>query len=270
MHQPKSGEFVFSLLPKAFQRTPDLEMTVNTEMTDYGRLMRIPTPEHPMYYIAHSSGFKPRGDAVGGEKPPPPDVVDGALKRALAVNGYLPATSPDHRPALVVIYFWGSHNRLDPEMAARFPRLAAQYQLERAMLVGGHPQVERMAHRLEWGEFLTDRTPQYEYLRDQTLDDLYYVVASAYDFDALAHHERKLAWRTTMTVNARGVAMNETLVPLIATAGPYFGRETKEPQIAMRRISRWGVEIGESKVIESDVPLPGDKAAPRAVAPTKK
>jgi hypothetical protein len=270
VHQPKTGNFTFSLLPKAFQRTPDLEMTVNTEVTPYGSLLRQPTAQSPAYYIAHDGGFKPMGDVVGGEHPPTPEVMERAMTRALAVNGYFPSTKPEERPSLVILYFWGSHNRMDQEMEGRFPALAAKHRLERAMLVGGRLQVEKTARTLEWGESLTDRTPEYEYLRDQSNDDLYFVVASAYDYNALAHKERKLVWRTTMTVNAKGVAMQESLGPLIATAAPYFGREMKEPQIASRRISRWGVQIGESKVIESDVKLPGQSTATPSTAPTKK
>lgn len=265
VRQPKSGEFVFSLLPKSFQRTPDLEMTVNTELTPYGQMLRVPTSEHPVYYISYSSGFKQMGDLVGGEHPPKPQQIEQALKQALRVSGYLPA-SRQHPPTLAILYFWGSHNRMDRQTAARFPELAARQRLERAMLVGGHAEVDKMANILEWGESLTDRTSRYEYLRDQENDDLYFVVASAYDYTALGHKQRKLVWRTSMTVNARGVSMRETLPPLIATAGPYFGHETEQPEILERRISRWGVEVGEPKVIQSDVALP---AAPEANAKTK-
>jgi hypothetical protein len=262
LHQPKSGEFVFSLLPKAFQRTPDLEMTVNTEVTPYGRLLRTPTPQQPVYYLAHSGGFKPMGDSVAGEHPPSSEQIDRALTKALATNGYLPASASNQSPSLVIFYFWGSHNRLDRETEAQFPVLAAKHRMERAILVGGRTQLEKMARVLEWGENLTDRTPEYEYLRDQALDDLYFVVASAYDYAALGRNERNLVWRTTMTVNARGVAMKESLNPLIATAAPYFGRDMADPEIATRRISRWGVDVGEDKVIEADVPLPAPKGTP--------
>ena len=125
------------------------------------------------------------------------------------------------------------------------------------MLVGGKQQLEKMTRTMEWGESITDRTPEYEYLRDQAIDDLYYVVASAYDYPALTKNERRLIWRTTMTVSARGVSMEETLVPLVNTAAPYFGHEMEDPAIAMRRIDRNGnVIVGEPKVIEDGVPPP--------------
>jgi hypothetical protein len=272
VHQPKDGDFTFSLLPKAFQRSPDLEMTVNTEVTPYGALLRKPTPENPTFYLAYDAGFKPMGDTIGGEHPPKPEAIDRTMHSALAQGGYLLSTAPEQRPTLMIIYFWGSHNRMDRETESQFPALAAKHRLERAMLVGGHPQVEKMSRALEWGESLTDRTPEYEYLRDQSNDDLYYVVASAYDYNALAHKERKLVWRTTMTVNARGVSMQESMMPLIETAGPFFGREMKQPEIASRRVERWGVRIGESKVIESDVALPGQTkpTAPTSAPPAKK
>ncbi|HVU32903.1 MAG TPA: hypothetical protein VHE61_05675 [Opitutaceae bacterium] len=272
--QPKSGDFVFSLLPKSLQRNPDLEMTVNTEFTDYGRLLRRVTPQQPMYYMTYAIGYRQLGEAVGGEHSPPPAQLEQALRQSLAKNGFLPATR-EHAPSLVIFYFWGSHNRMDREMEAQFPELAAKYRLERAMLVGGHHEVDTMARVMQFGENLTDLTPQYEYLRDQIVDDLYYVVASAYDFTALTHKERKLVWRTTMTVNAQGVSMKETLTPLIATAAPYFGRETSDPVIAERRISRWGVIMGEPRVVEGPQPARAPQeaggaasASPKQAAPT--
>lgn len=253
--QSKNSEFVFSFLPKSFQRNPNLEMTVNTEVTPNGRLLRTPTPANPMYYVTFPVGYKPLGDVVGGEKPPPQEQLERALRKSLAVNGYLPATAPDHPANLVIFYYWGSHNRLDRETESMFPQLAARHRMERAILVGGKQQLEKMTRTMEWGESITDRTAEYEYLRDQATDDLYYVVASAYDYAALAKKERKLIWRTTMTVAARGVAMDETMVPLIATAGPYFGREMEDPAIEMRRIDRSGnVIVGEPKVVEDQAP----------------
>lgn len=84
-----------------------------------------------------------------------------------------------------------------------------------------------------------------EYLNQQIAHDLYFVEASAYDYNPFAQGGRKLIWRTTMTVGARGVAMTETLSPLIASAAPYFGREMTEPELTSRQVSRAGrIEIG--------------------------
>ena len=54
---PKSGDFVFSFLPKSLQRNPTLDMTVNTEMTEYGRLFRAVSPSAPAYYVSLAAGF---------------------------------------------------------------------------------------------------------------------------------------------------------------------------------------------------------------------
>ncbi len=261
MRSVRDGDFMFSFLPKSLQRNPVIDMTVNTEVTNYGRLMRPVSPESPMYYVAAPSGFKQLGAALYGEKSPPVTELERAMKKSLATTGYVESTLPEHPPTLAVIYYWGSHNKLDPETAANFPDLAARYQLERAVLVGGKKYSSNLARALEYGAGPEDRSNDREYLRYQSADDLYFVVASAYDYAALSRGQRKLVWRTTMTANATGVNMKDSIVPLIATAGPYFGKETVDPQIAARKVSREGrVEIGESKVINDPAPeIPASK-----------
>jgi hypothetical protein len=247
---PKSGEFTFSLLPKSFQRNPTLEMTVNTEFTDYGRLLRPATPDQPVYYVPLAAGYKQMGAPMGGEHPPAQADLERALKKALAVNGYLQAEMPGKGAALVLIYYWGSHNQLDPFTRSNFPDLAAKNKLERAILVGGKKYATEEGRVTEWGETLIDRAGDKEFLRYQIAHDIYYVVASAYDYQSLTHGERKLAWRTSMTVNTVGVSMGETLAPLIATAAPFFGHETTEPQIEVRKTPRSGkVEVGTPTVV---------------------
>jgi hypothetical protein len=250
----KPGTFVFSLLPKAFQKRPTMEMSFNTEFTPYGRLLRQPAPENPVYYVAESAGFRQLGWAVGGEHSPPADDMARAMTKALATNGFLPAT-PEHLPRLALIYFWGSHNKPDPDTARDFPQVARKNQLERAILVGGRQLASGMAFSMQWGESPADRMGKMEYLRDQAAEELYFVVASAYDYPALAKGERKLAWRTTMTVSSAGLAMQETLPPLVASGAIYFGKEMAEPEIGSRRISREGrVDIGPATVIEDQPP----------------
>jgi len=251
---PKSGDWDFSILPKAFQRHPTLDMTFNTELTPFGRLLRPASAEHPVYYVEQDAGFKPLGWSTAGEHPPPSTDMDRVLTRALATNGFLLA-SPEHPAALALIYFWGSHNKPDQDLARKFPELARKYVLERAILVGGRKFADGMGFAMEWGESPADRETKREFLRDQAAEELYYVVASAYDYPALARGERKLAWRTTMTVTSAGLAMRETLPPLVASAAPFFGRDMTEPEIGARRISRAGrVEVGTPTVVEDKAP----------------
>ncbi|MEO7413027.1 MAG: hypothetical protein ABIZ81_06700, partial [Opitutaceae bacterium] len=165
---PQTGEFVFSILPKSLQKSPTLEMTVNTEFTPYGRLLRPASPAQPVYYVSQSAGLKKFGAPVGGERTPSPAELERAMNKALALNGYLPVDDPTKRASLVVIYYWGSHNAEDAETRAAFPALAAKNQLERAVLVGGKKYAAEMANILEWGEGVADRTQERDFLRDQT------------------------------------------------------------------------------------------------------
>jgi hypothetical protein len=97
-----------------------------------------------------------------------------------------------------------------------------------------------------------DTGPKEDYLYYQAQHDLYYAVVSAYDFAALAKNQRKLAWRTTMTVNATGVNMTETLPVLLSSSSFYFGRETTEPVAVMRDLRRGTVTLGPLKILEAE------------------
>jgi hypothetical protein len=88
-------------------------------------------------------------------------------------------------------------------------------------------------------------------------DDCYYVVISAFDAFAFAQGEKKLLWRTKMSTPAQGVSLAETASALVASGGPFLGREMLHASIVGKRISRSGtVELGELKVIKLDEKLP--------------
>jgi len=96
-----------------------------------------------------------------------------------------------------------------------------------------------------------NRDVRTRYLVEQAFGSFYFVVASAYEFSRVANDERVLLWRTKMTVNSNGVAMTETLRPLIASAAPYFGVEMSGTATVSQRINRTAtVELGPTTVIE--------------------
>ncbi len=243
----KSGDFVFSFLPKAFQANPIMETTVITEMSDFGKTLPLPTAANPTYYVIQSSGFQARGQIPAGEKSPSPAELEKTLMLSLSQNHYIRAEPPLHQPTLLVVYFWGSHSKLDRETAANFPEKEHEDMLERAVLVGGKKFAQDFERTSTFGEGPQEQMNKARYLRDQTEDDLYYLVASAYGF---TREGRKLIWRTSMTVNARGLSMTETLSPLLMQSAPFLGKPMAEPELASARIVRNGhVELGTPVVV---------------------
>ena len=223
-------------------------------------MMRPVSPEQPMYYVAQPGGFRQLGESVGGEKSPPASDLERTLKKSLAANGYLPVAEEGQSPGLVLIYTWGSHNVIfdnDSKMQRKFPELVRRNILERSLLIGGKNFTTNLGRSMEFGESILDGTGKQEYLIYQAANDIYFVIASAYDYAALARGERKLLWRTKMTVNTEGVSMTESLPRLIATAAPFLGRETGEPETISKRFSRKEhVEIGTPTVVDDDFPPP--------------
>lgn len=255
IREASAPAFNFTLIPKPFQRNPQLEMTVYTVMTDFGRTLPAASPAEPVTYVASDHGFMPLGDNVGHQRPPLPAEIEQIMVRALGERGYVAAPA-GQVPGLVLIYYWGSHYRLDLEMARMFPEMHRQHLLERAALVGGPEYAREIQRQFEWGYLPGDRSLKKGYLFQQADTDLYFVVVSAYDHASILAQAPKLAWRTTMTVNAIGVAMKESLPPLILTAGAWFGREMDETVALRRSVRRGTVELGPLRVIEDDEPPP--------------
>lgn len=252
----KTGDVVFNLLPKSLQKNPYMDMTFYTELTPYGHTLPPVSPERPSYYVLHDMGFRQLGWNVGGEKPPPSDVMRQTLIKALERNGFLPA-GPNQRPDLFINYFWGTHNRPDDDTGRDFPELLRKNILERALLIGGKPLADNINFTIQWGVGERQNVDKMEFLSDQADQDIYFIVASAYDYRAMAAKERKLVWRTTMTASSAGLALQETMQPLLMSGARYIGRETPEPEIGARKILRDAkVEIGDLIILDEKASAP--------------
>ena len=302
--KPEKSQWVFSILPKSLQKNPRIDLTVITEMTDLGKKQPVPSPKAPVYYISQSSGFHQMGHAPGNERSLKPEDVERLLGRALATNGFLPARLPEHPPTLVVFYTWGSHNLLlegDDENPSLSGEQVTRNLLDRAALVGGVKFSQEMLKLFQQAddmavlnrvppadpsgavppidpilgaaqmEFLNpvnrfrQADPKNDFLVDQFTNDVYYVVASAYDYASINAKTKRLYWRTRMTVAAQGVSQEQTLPTLIVSAAPFFGKDMTEPEILSKRAVPEGqVEIGEAVVVGPE------SAPPKKPAPAKK
>jgi hypothetical protein len=274
---PKTREprWVFSLLPKSLQKNPRLELTVITEMTDAGRRRPPVSPRDPAYFELYSLGPHNLGDEIGGTEAVPANEVVELLRRALAKNGYQPAQPPAHPPSLLITYTWGMHNRLDepdPDNPMLSPMAVERNLLDRAALVGGTKFAEELRRAFEQKndldltggalvpildpiELFRRRQENNDFLVEQSLADVYYVVASAYDYDLARTRQRVLLWRTRMTVASAGVSEQQSLPALVTAAGPYFGKDMPQAEVLSRRSVREGsVEIGPPIIVEETAP----------------
>jgi hypothetical protein len=291
---PKShdSQWVFSLLPKSFQGNPRLELTVVTEMTDAGRKLPVPSPSRPAYFEAFSGGYRVLGDPGGDQQPLTQDEVVQVLTRSLAANGYLPAQRPAHPPSLLIVYSWGTHNLLvesDPNNQTVNAAAVTKNLLDRAALIGGRkfaeelgrvfeeasdPSISRSAapgggptemlgplasrnqtQLLDPIKMYRARNEKNTFLLDQVASNVYYVVASAYDYKSAKSNQRVLLWRTRMTVGAQGVSQGQSMPTLVLAAAPYFGRDYPDPAIISKRtVPDGNVQIGTPTVVEPAAP----------------
>lgn len=237
------------LLPDALVANPTLSMTAYTTVTRIGREFFTPPADgQPVHFEARDDGQKQLGQKLAGERSPPPETIREILFTALATNGYQPAPA-GVRPKLLLVYYWGSHNA-DRDLATLFPELARQYLAERAFLVGGDAF---QAHVMDGSPIEGGRTKVW-FLKDQAREDLNFVVVSAYDYDAHSLGEARLVWRTTLTVGARGVSLEDSLAPLILTGADYFGREMPEPLGFRRPVRRGTVTLGPLQIMATNEP----------------
>lgn len=107
---PEEGrKVVFSLMPRSFQRSPELDFNVMTEMTAEGRKRGEPTSGAPVYFAIQGGERRQSGDAVNGGPAPTVEAVRRWVLGGLAKRHYLEAKEGGPRAALVLIYHWGSH-----------------------------------------------------------------------------------------------------------------------------------------------------------------
>jgi len=231
-------------------------LAVITEVTDAGRAAASRKENAPVYYVAHDGGLTSMGESMGGERPPSPDRVAACLREGLAVNGYEPADGV-HPAEILIVYRWGSYNR----EVRGFPVLERVNFIERSALAGGPKFGLEVLQAMETRtlEMFRDRSPDTTFLLSEADNNLYFVIASAYDLASAQRGEERLLWRTRTSTSARSVSMDEALPALISNAGPYFGRPMDEAACLETRLPSGRVEVGPTTVVGLvDSPLPGN------------
>jgi hypothetical protein len=239
----------FSLIPRGFQRDPRLDVNVITEVSDGGRALPRPSAARPTYYVGFDTGLKEEGDLYAGERKPRPELLHDAMIKALRVNGYL-LSDAAHPPTQAIYFVWGSFNKLT------FTGAGDELELEnlaaRAALVGGQRFAVEFMQAYSLGRrFVTSfklKDPHNEWLVDLAESNLYFIIATSYDFAAATQHQKKILWRTKMSTDSNGLTMDGSVPTLVASSGAYFGKESAPVRLDRPMIKEGQVEVGTPTV----------------------
>jgi hypothetical protein len=235
------------LLPKH-----ELEAITVTDMTAAGALRRIPTPDNPMYFVGVSAGYMKLGGLKGGEKPISRQFVTSVMLKALAKQGYLPA-SVEHEPEIAIVWTWGT---LNAQKTLFLP--SSDTPLNHAQLVrflGGE--------KLGYASRRSFAFPEYEQriglvpggdlgvLLEVANDDLYIAVIAAYVPGERASETPVMLWQTRVSTPSRGFWLPEVMPAMLAIASPYIGQETAKP-VWVRATDKFkpDIQLGDTKLVE--------------------
>jgi len=238
-----------------FGAPKDADVNVVVDMTDAGRKISPPTKEKPAFYYPVLAGYRESGSLVAGEKSPPPTPVAKLLAKALAAQHYYVMGTKTPAPTLILVFHWGYMNpQIDDTGDPDNPQTIFWNQKEMLALVAGNT-VKNV------GAFGSERDDILQNIRD----DRYFVIVSAYDFEAAKEKKKVLLWQAKMSTPSNRVSLAEVIPSMITAGGPRFGRETKLPESVTAPLAKEGkVDIGTAVV----VPDATEKAKPPT--PTKK
>ena len=235
-----------------FGAPKDADVNVVVDMTEAGRKISPPTKEKPAFYYPVLAGFRESGSLVAGEKSPPSTPVAKLLAKALAAQHYYVMGTKTPAPTLILVFHWGYMNpQIDDTGDDENPQQIFWNQKEMLALVAGNT-VKNV------GAFGSDREDILQNMRD----DRYFVIVSAYDFDAAKEKKKVLLWQAKMSTPSNRVSLAEVIPSMITAGGPRFGRETKLPESVTAPLAKEGkVEVG-TPVVVPDTPDKAKKSEP--------
>jgi hypothetical protein len=248
----------FSFLGGLFDAHPNIDVMIVTETTNVGRRAPDASPDRPVYYSGADGGLTKLGDPIGGEHPPKPKDLENLMVKSLHEGGFLPATS-GHPPTVYIYYSWGSFNGY--RTTGRYRDDDWDFQswrnlMERAALVGGTKFAADWdtARMFNYYDEFTSSSARISYLTAIARGDLYFLVATACDYQAAVRGKLVILWQTRLSAEARVVSMGEALPQMVASAGPYIGHQTDGPVRLNRPAFMEGnVEIGVPVEVRDDL-----------------
>jgi len=232
----------------------ELQVITTTDLSSGGALLRVPTPSHPVYYVAVDVGYHDFGAPIPGDKLPAPKTMVPTIVRALAQSGYLPA-DPQHPPTQFIAFGWGT---LYPAIFSGYLNMPpAQLNRDQMVRFLGGAKLGLAPPELPagWQETplpgLTRLDPDANAIWTIAQDQLYVVVLVGFEYPVKVRKHPQILWRSNICCPARGFEMAETMPTMLAIAAPYIGHDTPRP-VWIKASDKFkpNVQIGNLKLEE--------------------
>jgi len=240
---------------RVFARPAGEDVNVVVDMTEAGRKFAAPSPAHPVFYLPIVIGYREEGQSVAGEKPPPPaEKILPFFATALARQGYRVVGSTRDKPALVLVFAWGSWNPVMVDLPSDLTSPdagsppSADLQDPAVSLNGGDMLglvAGNTVRNLPWMPDSMINIDRDE-IRADVKEPRYFAIVAAFEWTTGRPHKRLLLWTAKMSVRSTGVWLAEVLPTMIESGGSFFGHETTRRQTVTVPLAPEGnVKLGE-------------------------
>jgi hypothetical protein len=207
----------------------------------------VPTPDKPVHYLWLGSGERTLGAVWAGERQPDRATLEKEVMRVLGTQNFQRTQIGGPMPKLAIVVMWGSANLMiddieETDDAGETTTSSLVWnRREIAQLVGADKANQKMLSGSEA-----------DAINDAARQDRLYLMVAAFDAMALAKKEKKLVWRTRISIESRRTSLPESLTVMLNSAAPYIGRSTELPVFIDDNLRRRAdVQIGAPVVVPS-------------------
>lgn len=208
----------------------------------------LPAPGRPVHYVILGSAERTLGASIAGEPQPDRAVLESEVIRVLATQGFVRTQIGGPMPQLALIITWGSANLMIDD----FEETDDEGETFTSSLVWNRREINFLVGAYKANQRLMSSADA-EAINDAARQDRLYLMISAFDAVALVKKEKKILWRTRVSIDSLRNSLPESLNVMLASAAPYLGRDTERPVFVDDNIRRKAeVHIGTPVVVPSD------------------